>query len=120
VFTQAGSPTSASGLQSRGVEVISDELELVHVLDELGKRSIQSLLVEGGSTLAGFLVDARLINKFTFFIAPMIIGGDDAPSAIGGAGAEKIAEALQLENTHVQQRGRDIEVTGYPESKDEG
>ena len=50
----------------------------------------------------------------------MIIGGDDAPSAIGGAGAEKIAEALQLENTHVQQRGRDIEVTGYPESKDEG
>jgi len=120
VFTQAGSPTSASGLQSRGVEVISDELELVHVLDELGKRSIQSLLVEGGSTLAGFLVDARLINKFTFFIAPMIIGGDDAPSAIGGAGAEKIAEALQLENTYVQQRGRDIEVTGYPKSKDEG
>ena len=120
VFTRAESATAAvSELQSRGVEVISGKANLVDVLTELGGRSIQSVLVEGGATLAGFLVDAGLVNKISFFIAPMIIGGDDAPSAIGGAGAEKIAEALQLENIHVQQYGRDIEVTGYPKSKDE-
>jgi diaminohydroxyphosphoribosylaminopyrimidine deaminase/5-amino-6-(5-phosphoribosylamino)uracil reductase len=104
-------------LQSRGVEVISQAgsaLELSNVLQELGKRSIQSVLVEGGPILAGLLLDAGLVNKITFFIAPMIIGGQDAPSAIGGDGAEKIADAKQLENVSVERRGRDIEVTGYP------
>jgi diaminohydroxyphosphoribosylaminopyrimidine deaminase / 5-amino-6-(5-phosphoribosylamino)uracil reductase len=107
-------------LQARGVEVISQggaALELSNVLQELGKRSIQSVLVEGGPILAGLLLDAGLVNKITFFIAPMIIGGQDAPSAIGGDGAEKIAAARQLENVSVERRGRDIEVTGYPTAR---
>jgi diaminohydroxyphosphoribosylaminopyrimidine deaminase/5-amino-6-(5-phosphoribosylamino)uracil reductase len=104
-------------LQSRGVEVISQNgsaLELSAVLEELGRRSIQSVLVEGGPILAGLLLDAGLVDKVTFFIAPVIIGGQDAPSAIGGEGAEKIIDAKQLENVTVERRGRDIEVTGYP------
>jgi len=44
----------------------------------------------------------------------MIIGGGNAPSAVAGSGAEKIADALQLEGIVVKQHGRDIEVTGYP------
>jgi diaminohydroxyphosphoribosylaminopyrimidine deaminase / 5-amino-6-(5-phosphoribosylamino)uracil reductase len=110
-------PEIVSALQSRGVEVISQEgsrLELSSVLEELGRRSIQSVLVEGGPILAGLLLDAGLVNKITFFIAPMIIGGQDAPSAIGGDGAERIADARQLENVSVERRGADIEVTGYP------
>lgn len=110
-------PETVSALQSRGVEVISQTssaLDLTSVLEELGKRSVQSVLVEGGPFLAGLLLEAGLINKFTFFVAPMIIGGQDAPSAIGGSGAEKISDALQLERIEVSQHGRDVEVTGYP------
>jgi diaminohydroxyphosphoribosylaminopyrimidine deaminase/5-amino-6-(5-phosphoribosylamino)uracil reductase len=110
-------PEIVSALQSRGVEVISQEgsgLELSSVLEELGRRSIQSVLIEGGPILAGLLLDAGLVNKITFFIAPLIIGGQDAPSAIGGDGAEKIADARHLENVSVERRGPDIEVTGYP------
>ena len=110
-------PEIVSALQSRGVEVINQAgsaLELSRVLAELGRRSIQSVLVEGGPILAGLLLDAGLVNKTTFFVAPMIIGGQDAPSAIGGDGAERIADARQLENVSVERRGRDIEVTGYP------
>ena len=109
-------PETVSALQSRGVEVIDQKgsLELSSVLEELGRRSIQSVLVEGGSTLAGLLLDAALVNKITVFIAPMIIGGQDAPSAIGGAGAEVIADAIQLENVFVERHGRDTEITGYP------
>jgi diaminohydroxyphosphoribosylaminopyrimidine deaminase/5-amino-6-(5-phosphoribosylamino)uracil reductase len=110
-------PEIVSALQSRGVEVICQEgsgLELSKVLDELGRRSIQSVLVEGGPILAGLLLDAGLVNKTTFFIAPMIIGGQDAPSAIGGDGAERIADARRLENVSVERSGPDIEVTGYP------
>jgi diaminohydroxyphosphoribosylaminopyrimidine deaminase/5-amino-6-(5-phosphoribosylamino)uracil reductase len=110
-------PKAVAALQSRGVEVVSQTssaLEFFSVLEELGRRSIQSVLVEGGPFLAGLLLDAGLVNKVTFFIAPMIIGGQDAPSAIAGAGAEKIADALQLEGVQVERHGRDLEITGYP------
>ncbi|MDX6578127.1 MAG: diaminohydroxyphosphoribosylaminopyrimidine deaminase [Blastocatellia bacterium] len=121
IFVHGDSDTDiVDALQSRGVEVISQAgsaLELSNVLQELGKRLIQSVLVEGGPILAGLLLDAGLVNKITFFIAPMIIGGQDAPSAIGGDGAEKIADAKQLENVSVERRGRDIEVTGYPTAR---
>lgn len=112
-------PETVSALQSRGVEIISQTdsaLEFASVLEELGKRSIQSVLLEGGPSLAGLFLDAGLVNKVTFFIAPMIIGGQDAPSAIGGDGAENIADAVQLSNVQVNQWGRDIEITGYPMS----
>jgi diaminohydroxyphosphoribosylaminopyrimidine deaminase/5-amino-6-(5-phosphoribosylamino)uracil reductase len=110
-------PAVISALQSRGVEIINQQRELTSVLDELGRRSIQSVLVEGGATLAGLLLDEGLVNKITFFIAPMIIGGQTAPSAIGGEGVEKIADALQLEDVSVERSGRDIELTGYPVSE---
>ena len=114
-------PEIVSALLSRGVEVISQEgsaLDLSSVLETLGARSIQSVLVEGGPILAGLLLDAGLVNKITFFIAPLIIGGQDAPSAIGGDGAERIADARQLENVSVERCGPDIEVTGYPITRD--
>lgn len=105
-----------STLQARGVEVISQgsALDLGSTLEELGRRSIQSVLVEGGASLAGLILEAGLVDKVSFFVAPMIIGGQESPSAIGGAGAEAIGEAVQLENVEVRQHGHDVEITGYP------
>ncbi|MCM3871392.1 MAG: bifunctional diaminohydroxyphosphoribosylaminopyrimidine deaminase/5-amino-6-(5-phosphoribosylamino)uracil reductase RibD [Pyrinomonadaceae bacterium] len=110
-------------LQSRGVEIVSDSSkgrDLPAVLEELGKRSLQSVLIEGGATVAGNLIDAGLVDKVTFFLAPVIIGGRDAPNAIGGHGTDKLIDALNLVDVEMVQRGRDIEVTGYPKAKDEG
>lgn len=109
-------PDELNNLRSRGVEVVAQgsALDLASVLEELGQRSIQSVLVEGGPFLAGLMLEAGLVNKVTFFIAPMIVGSQDAPSAIGGAGVEKIADALQLDQVEVSQHGRDVEITGYP------
>ncbi len=117
--------TKAEALQSRGVEIVSDQLkgrEFLAILEELGRRSFQSVFVEGGASVAGKLIDAGLVNKVTFLLAPLIIGGRDAPSAIGGQGAEKLIDAFALEDVEVVRRGRDIEVTGYPRArmKDEG
>lgn len=112
--------TKAEALQSRGVEIVSDQLKgrsFLAILDELGKRSFQSVLVEGGASVAGNLMDAGLVNKVTFFLAPLIIGGRDAPNAIGGNGADKLIDAFALEDVEVAQRGRDIEVTGYPRAR---
>lgn len=107
---------SLKALHARGVEVVGQEaaLDLGSILAELEARSIQSVLVEGGPTLAGLLFEAGLIDKVTFFVAPMVVGGQDAPSAIAGPGADKIAEAIQLQKVEVRQYGRDVEITGYP------
>lgn len=123
----AGSNTDAakkSALESRGVEVVRDSAngrDLLSVLTQLGKRSLQSVLVEGGAGVAGRLLDAGLVDKVTVFIAPLIIGGREAPNAIGGVGAAKIADAIALEDLEVVQRGADFEITAYPaKRKDEG
>jgi len=60
------------------------------------------------------LLDAGLVNKVTFFIAPMIVGGVNAPAAVAGIGADRIKNAIQLEDVEVVAHGRDIEITGYP------
>jgi len=112
VFGDPESPGTAA-LRAQGVEIVKHR-ELCGVLRELGSRSLQSILVEGGSTIASEFLDAGLVNKVTFFIAPKIIGGADAPSAIGGSGVEAMSDALELEHVTVVQRGNDIEVTGYP------
>ena len=106
---------SLTALQSRGVEVVvqGSVLDLKSILDELGVRSIQSVLIEGGPSLAALLLEANLVNKVTFFVAPMLIGGQDAPSAIAGAGAEKIADAMRLQDIEVRPYGADVEITGY-------
>ncbi len=105
-----------------GVDVVCDESngrDLNAVLSELGRRSIQSVLVEGGAGIAGKLLEAGLVNKVSFFLAPIIIGGQDARGAVGGAGVERLADALKLHNLEIVRRGEDIEVTGYP-GKSEG
>jgi len=108
-------PTNAKELRAKGVEILNSERgDLVAVLRELGSRSLQSVLVEGGAAIAGEFVDAGLVNKVTFLIAPKIIGGTAAPSAVGGSGVEMISGALELQNITVVQHGKDIEVTGYP------
>jgi len=104
---------------SAGVEVISSEHgghDLDFVLSELRKREIQSVLVEGGSAVAGSFRDAGLIDKLSIIFAPLVIGGDEAPNAFAGVGAAAISDALRLSSVSVSLLGRDIEVTGYPET----
>jgi len=102
-------------LADKGVEIVNtDPTDLKGVLDTLGRRSIQSVLVEGGAAVAASFIDVRLVNKITVFIAPKIIGGNEAPTAVGGQGVDQMTDALELEKVEVVQRGRDIEVTGYP------
>jgi diaminohydroxyphosphoribosylaminopyrimidine deaminase/5-amino-6-(5-phosphoribosylamino)uracil reductase len=117
VFTKTSDKTYASELASRGVDVIENETgsrDLDGILSELAKREIQSVLVEGGSQVAGAFVDAGLVDKVTLIAAPLIIGGSEAPVAIGGRGAQTLAEALRLEKVTVQQLGSDLVITGYP------
>jgi diaminohydroxyphosphoribosylaminopyrimidine deaminase/5-amino-6-(5-phosphoribosylamino)uracil reductase len=117
VVTTPGNDIDA--VKDRGVDVVEipkGGRDLNAVLRMLAEREIQSVLVEGGTEVAGAFCDARLVDKVTFIVAPLIIGGTEAPNAIGGKGADSLAEALRLENISVNRLGDDIEVTGYPRS----
>ncbi|CAN5347671.1 bifunctional diaminohydroxyphosphoribosylaminopyrimidine deaminase/5-amino-6-(5-phosphoribosylamino)uracil reductase RibD [soil metagenome] len=117
VFTNSRETNRIGELQARGVEVIELEMggrDISGLLNELKNRSIQSVLVEGGSEVAGSFCDVRMVDKLTFIAAPIIIGGREAPNAIGGAGASGLDEALHLSDVTVTQLGSDIEITGYP------
>ena len=59
-------------------------VDLSGLLAELDRRRVRQLLVEGGSeTLAAFL-RGRLVDRLTIYLAPVIIGGRDAPTMVGG------------------------------------
>lgn len=88
-------------------------LDLNVLLKTLGQRQIVSLFIEGGSTVLGSFFDARLIDKVVAFIAPVVIGGKDAKTAVGGTGVTSMAESLRFTKTRFQIAKDDIIVTGY-------
>jgi diaminohydroxyphosphoribosylaminopyrimidine deaminase/5-amino-6-(5-phosphoribosylamino)uracil reductase len=119
VVVGASASERAEGLRASGAEVlclpdVQGRIDLGCVLDELGRREITTLLVEGGARLVASLVEERLVDKFIFILAPMLIGGTNSPGAIAGAGAHSLEDAIRLRNVSVRRLGEDIVVEGYP------
>lgn len=109
-------------LQDSCVEVIATgepgdgnrEVNLMELMEKLGKRGIDSILLEGGSTLNAAAYEAGIVNKVYAFIAPKIIGGREALTPVGGRGAQSMKEAVQLTDIGYERFGDDICLTGYP------
>lgn len=110
-------------LRDAGAEVVvvparEGHVDLAALLDELGRREIASLLVEGGGTLTGSLIEQGLADKIVLFIAPKIIGGKDAPTAVEGLGAPTMNEARPLRNLRCRRVGDDLMITAYLAERD--
>jgi len=105
-FAQAG----AEILELPTAEVLVD---LGKLLEALGEREITSVLVEGGGILLGSLFDRGLVDKVIAFIAPIILGGAEAKTAVAGRGVDKVAESFRLERVSVEKLGDDLMVSGY-------
>ena len=88
-------------------------IDLSNLLRTLSKRQITSVLVEGGGSVLGSLFDNKLVDKVIAFIAPVIIGGAEAKTAVAGNGVERMADALRLERIHVERFGEDVMLSGY-------
>ncbi len=88
-------------------------VDLEKLLKALGDKEITSVLVEGGGSLLGSLFDNRLVDKVVAFVAPIIIGGEDAKTAVAGRGVEKVSDALRLEKVTMERLGDDMLLSGY-------
>ena len=105
-------------LQAAGAEVLvvpgsGDKVDIVNLLKELAKKSITGILVEGGAAVHGAFLTAKMVDKVYWFIAPIIIGGNAAPGAVGGKGIKKLSEAVRLDNITVKRFGEDICIESY-------
>ncbi len=85
-------------------------LELL--MRDLVKRGWTGVLLEGGSKLAGVMLQANLVDKIDFFIAPKLIGGN-GPSPLSSLRIDKMAEAIQLKNIEVSLETGDLHISGY-------
>jgi len=90
-----------------------NRVSLPDLLDELGKRNLISVLVEGGAEVHAALLAENLVDKVYAYVAPKVIGGRDAPGPFGGAGIEHLADARALTDLDVTRLGDDILITGY-------
>ena len=118
--TQKAPEKKIARFERTGCEVLilkekNGRVNLRQLMEELGKREITSVLVEGGGELIGGLVEERLVDKFLFFISPKIIGGRDAVTSVEGKGVGIIERALNLKNIEYKTIGRDLLITCSPE-----
>jgi len=105
-------------LERKGVEVITLPQEggmvsLSSLLEELGKRNMISLMVESGGTLNYSFLEKGLVDKIYAFMAPVICGGEQAPTSFEGKGATLLREAWRLKEVETEPFGEDLLVTGY-------
>ncbi|QDT94426.1 bifunctional diaminohydroxyphosphoribosylaminopyrimidine deaminase/5-amino-6-(5-phosphoribosylamino)uracil reductase RibD [Gimesia algae] len=113
-------------LEQAGVEVlqipntageIESQPDLRLCMQELARREMTNILIEGGGSLLGSCFDQRLIDEVHVFIAPKIIGGAEAVTPIAGRGLDMIPELHNLREYQVQQLDSDLYVCGrleYP------
>lgn len=117
VATTVAAPTEwVRELAERGVNHIvcgqGPRVDLEHLLDELGARGLNDLLVEGGSRLLGSLFDAGLVDRVAAFVAPLVVGGAAAPGPVGGRGFGSVAKAWRLSDVRLTVLDEDVLLEG--------
>lgn len=120
VTTSKAPIETVDALTNAGVDVITATQRGSHIvlrwlLEELGRRGVMSVLLEGGGRLAAAMLEERLIDRVMFFIAPKIIGGSKC--VLPSHGVAKMADALSLADPVITIVGPDILVDGllsYP------
>jgi diaminohydroxyphosphoribosylaminopyrimidine deaminase / 5-amino-6-(5-phosphoribosylamino)uracil reductase len=119
VTTAQANEKAVAELRRSGAEVVAvgatgpeQRTDLRQLLQLLGDRGILSVLVEGGAEVNGAFFDDHLVDGVVAFLAPVIIGGKEAPSAVGGRGAQALADAFRLTGLEVARIGDDLMISG--------
>ena len=109
---------AATALEAAGVEILQiapDEHghpDLEELMAALGRRGIDSVLLEGGARLNWAAVETRIVDEVHAYIAPKLFGGSDAPSPLGGLGVPDPDSAFTLSDVRVEHLGEDLLVKG--------
>jgi len=105
-------------LEKAGVEVwFSREkkgtVDMPDLMGRLGKEGLSSVLIEGGAQVNASALKAGIVDKVMFFVAPLLLGGNGAVSAIGGPGVKTLKQAFRLKHFSLTSVGDDWMAEGY-------
>ncbi len=120
IFCGRGAPAARRRrLEAQGAETVtvrhcSSGLDLEAVIEELGRRDMLGVLVEGGSGVHWSFLSAGLVDKFYFIVAPLVLGGTRAIPAVGGRGYRTVREAMPFRIRRAFNAGPDLVIEAYP------
>jgi diaminohydroxyphosphoribosylaminopyrimidine deaminase/5-amino-6-(5-phosphoribosylamino)uracil reductase len=117
VVTSAASQTKVDQINALGNEVLVIEdndgrVDLSHLMQVLGAKGIDGILLEGGATLNYAALEAQIVDEVHAYIAPKIIGGQTAKTPVGGEGIEMMKDAVNLQNIRFENIADDILIIG--------
>jgi len=118
VTTELAKDTKIEAIKKRGVEVIvtpstNKRVNLNSLMGILADMGIDSILLEGGSTLNYSALEAHIVDKVITFISPKIFGGTCGKTPVGGVGIKDVKDSIMLTDTEVIRFDEDIMVEGY-------
>ena len=111
--TCCGEEARRAAYEAAGCQVLvlpehQGHVDLNALMDELGRREIDSVLLEGGGTLNWAALEQGVVQKILAYLAPKLVGGREAKTPVEGAGAARMAQAIPLNNSTVIQIGTDF------------
>lgn len=105
-------------LEREGIQVIvvggsPRRVALDQLMDALGKLGFLSVMIEGGAEINASALREGVVDKVLLFLAPILIGGKSAPTAVGGEGIESLGLATRLRDVRIERFDDDLLVEGY-------
>lgn len=105
-------------LEAMGIFVFetggSKTVDPKQVVEMLGEKLVSSVLIEGGGSINAAFLENKLIDKAVLYIAPKLVGGQQAPTFLEGTGIENMSDAVELSDVTVTPVGKDFKFVGYP------
>ncbi len=119
--TKGDDPEKRTLLMDMGLDVMligedsRHRIDMKSLLEELGKKEISSVLVEGGAAVITTILREQLADRAVVIIAPKIVG--KGIEAVGDLGIERIDDALKLSRKKIIRTGDDLVIDGRIEKK---
>lgn len=115
--TKAYSSSKYRQLLKKNVTVIvcpqrAGRVDLTWLMEELARREITSVLIEGGAHVIGSALAQKLVDRMHIYVAPWIMGDEQALGAVAGADVRRAEKAIALKDIQIQKIGKDILIEG--------
>ncbi|HUP60568.1 MAG TPA: bifunctional diaminohydroxyphosphoribosylaminopyrimidine deaminase/5-amino-6-(5-phosphoribosylamino)uracil reductase RibD [Thermoanaerobaculia bacterium] len=107
-------PSNYAGTADLEIVPIEGRADLQSVFGALYERGIRSILVEGGALLHSEIIRRGLWQKMIVFIAPLVVGGAEAPAILHGEGVSRLTEGYRFRFDRAEFVGGDLMVVAYP------
>jgi 2,5-diamino-6-(ribosylamino)-4(3H)-pyrimidinone 5'-phosphate reductase len=133
VVTSKASSTNLKKLEKRGLKIImleqrredkekgeensAEKVDLKKLFNQLEEEGVSHVLVEGGGEINWSIIKNNLFNEIIITISPMIIGGKNAISLVGGKGYKTINESVKVKLSRIQKKGNGEIILHYKNIK---